>query len=236
MQPARLADPTPVFDLPGHQTVQSYGFRMPRPTPKGERARASILDAAQSLFAQGGFYGTSVRDVAGELGIPTASLLHHFPRKERLYGEVLGRMAVDLGVALDKILQPKAQARAEDYADKLRLLIRRFWRWASGNPDHCRLLLREVLDNEPRIGEAKRLVLAPVLEQFSTFIRAGQAAGAFRDIDPLMFVIHLTGSTSYFVTVLPTLQRLANRSSAALTRDYRRDLVAMIERVVLVEA
>ena len=208
---------------------------MPRPTPKGERARASILDAAQSLFARGGFYGTSVRDVAGELGIPTASLLHHFPRKERLYGEVLGRIAVDLGAALDKILRAGDQAGPDEYAERLRTLVRRFWRWASSNPDHCRLLLREVLDNEPRIGEAKHLVLAPVLEQFSGFIRAGQTAGAFRDIDPLMFVIHLTGSTSYFVTVLPTLQRLAGRSATALTRDYRRDLVAMIERVVLVD-
>lgn len=208
-------------------------FFVPKQTPKGQRAREQILDAAEGLFAQGGFYGTSVRDVAGALGIPTASLLHHFPRKESLYGAVLERIADTLGAALTHEAAVDEAADPQVYRERLIKLTRRFWRWAQKNPEHCRLLLRELLDNPVRISGARRLHLAPVVAQFADFIRGGKRVGAFRDIDPVMFTIHLAGSASYFVAVLPTLARVTNRSEAALTRDYRRDLAALIERQVL---
>jgi len=208
---------------------------VPRPTPKGQRAREQILDAAELLFADGGFYGTSVRDVAGSLSIPPASLLHHFPRKESLYGAVLERIATRLGSAVAMVTEASAPPDKEGYRDQLLKLTRRFWRWAHGNPKHCRLLLRELLDNPARIGEARHLYLAPLVARVAEFISAGQKAGAFRAVDPLMFTIHLTGSTSYFIAVLPTLTRVTGRSDAVLTRDYRRDLTAMVERQVLVD-
>lgn len=204
---------------------------MPRPTPKGERARQQILDAAERLFARSGFHGTSVRDVASELEIPTASLLHHFPRKERLYGAVLQRIAEQLEQALEH-----ATRGAGDHADKLRRLTRRFGQWALQQPDHSALLLRELLDNRPRIAEARTLHLRPVVEKFASFVREGQKAGAFRtEVDPVMFVIHLAGSTSYFCVVLPTLSRVVGRGEPTLVREYKRDLMAMIERTVLAE-
>jgi TetR/AcrR family transcriptional regulator len=199
-------------------------------TPKGERARGQILDAAEQLFARSGFHGTSVRDVATQLEIPTASLLHHFPRKERLYGAVLERIAGQLEVALTSAVRG-----GTDYGSKLRRLTRKFAQWSLRRPDHCTLLLRELLDNAPRIAEARRLHLQPVVEKFASFIREGQRAGVFRPIDPVMFVIHLAGSTSYFVVVQPTLARVVQRSPAAIEKDYRKDLAAMIERVVLVD-
>ncbi|MBL4685268.1 MAG: TetR/AcrR family transcriptional regulator [Nannocystaceae bacterium] len=208
---------------------------MARRTPKGQRAREQILDAAEGLFADGGFHGTSVRDIAGRLGIPTASLLHHFPRKASLYGAVLERIAAALGHALANVIATDGGTSVAEYGERLIKLTRRYWRWTQSNPVHSRLLLRECLDNPARIGEARRLHLAPVVARFAEFIRAGQQAGAFRAIDPLMFTIHLVGSTAYFVAVLPTLTRLTDRSDAVLTREYRRDLAAMIERLVLVE-
>ena len=208
---------------------------MPAATKKGQRAREQILDTAEGLFANGGFYGTSVRDVAGALGIPTASLLHHFPRKETLYGAVLERIAGQLEVSLLEIVATSDDMSKDELRAALVKLTTRFWRWAQGNPEHCRLLLRELLDNPRRLEGARRFYMAPVLEQFAMFLKAGQRAGAFRPIDPLMFVVHLAGSTSYFIAVRPTLTRVTRRSDAALTRAYRKDLAGMIERVVLAE-
>ncbi len=204
---------------------------MAKTTAKGERARQQILDVAERLFAARGVHGTSVRDVAGELGIPTASLLHHFPRKERLYGAVLERIAARLAEVLER-----GTEGAGDHAAKLRRLTRRFWRWSQDRPDHCVLLLRDMLDRGARIEEAGRLPLAPVIEQFAAFIREGQRQGVFRPIDPVAFVIHLAGSVSYFAVALPALSRVVGRAPHTLVRDYRRDLKETIERLVLVEA
>lgn len=203
---------------------------MVQTTAKGERARQQILDAAERLFAARGVHGTSVRDVAGELGIPPASLLHHFPRKERLYGAVLHRIADHLADVLERGTEGQG-----DHATKLRRLTRRFWRWSQDRPDHCVLLLRDMLDRGARIEEASRLPLSPVLERFAAFIREGQAAGAFRPIDPAMFVVHLAGSVSYFGVALPALSRALGRAPHTLVRDYRRDLKESVERLVLVD-
>ncbi len=203
---------------------------MAKTTAKGERARLQILDTAERLFAARGVHGTSVRDVAGELGIPTASLLHHFPRKERLYGAVLRRIAAQLAEALEHGTEGDG-----DHATKLRRLIRRFWRWSQDRPDHCVLLLRDMLDPGTPIEDAREIPLAPVIGRFAAFIREGQAAGVFRSIDPVMFVMHLAGSVSYFAVALPAMSRAVGRAPSTLVRDYRRDLNASVERLVLVD-
>jgi len=204
---------------------------MPVTTAKGDRARQQILDAAERLFAARGVHGTSVRDVAGELSIPTASLLHHFPRKQRLYGAVLERIAVALAEVLER-----GTEGAGDHATKLRRLTRRFWRWSQARPDHCVLLLRDMLDRGPSLEEHSRLPLRPVIERFAVFLREGQAAGVFRPVDPVMFVIHLAGSVSYFGVALPVLSRVVGRAPHTLVRNYRRDLEQLVERLVIVDS
>ncbi len=46
--------------------------------------RARILEVALRLFAERGYAGTSVRDIAEELGITKAAVHYHFAAKERL--------------------------------------------------------------------------------------------------------------------------------------------------------
>ncbi len=46
--------------------------------------RARILDAARELFADRGYAGTSMRDLADELGMTKAALYYHFPGKAQI--------------------------------------------------------------------------------------------------------------------------------------------------------
>ncbi len=66
-------------------------FQIPRRT-QAERTRASrekIIQAATELFAQQGFRGAKMADIAKAADLTEPGLLHHFPSKTHLLMEVL---------------------------------------------------------------------------------------------------------------------------------------------------
>ena len=65
-----------------------------RGRPRGSYAktgqkRAEILEAALAVFAKGGYRAGSLREIASEVGMSEAGLLHHFPNKQSLLTAVL---------------------------------------------------------------------------------------------------------------------------------------------------
>ncbi len=51
----------------------------------GQRTRQAILDAALQLFADKGYFGTSLRDIATAVGIRESALYNYFKGKEALF-------------------------------------------------------------------------------------------------------------------------------------------------------
>ena len=75
----------------------------------GQRTRQAILDAALDLFAQKGFFGTSLRDVATAVGVRESALYNYFPSKDALFEAlILGRPALQGGA-------PDRARRGADY-------------------------------------------------------------------------------------------------------------------------
>lgn len=59
---------------------------MPRPrNADGQRTRQAILDAALDLFAEKGYFGTSLRDVASSVGVRESALYNYFKGKDALF-------------------------------------------------------------------------------------------------------------------------------------------------------
>lgn len=61
----------------------------PKPRPETLRKRQEILAAASRVFGSKGYVNGTLADVAGEVGITHAGVLHHFGSKEQLLIETL---------------------------------------------------------------------------------------------------------------------------------------------------
>mgnify|MGYP001469389289 CR=1 FL=1 len=85
-----------------------------RPEPRADNRRDELLLAAARLFARHGFEATSMRDIAGEVGMLAGSMYYHFPSKEELVAATHG-----LGVAQ---IVAAVEAATADVADPWRRL------------------------------------------------------------------------------------------------------------------
>lgn len=86
----------------------------PTPSPKGEATRNQILDASEVLFAQNGYLGTSLRDIAQGAGVRMGLVHYHFGNKHLIIDAVLERK-LDLlrGTIAESFRTAEAQAAAD---------------------------------------------------------------------------------------------------------------------------
>lgn len=81
-------------------------------TPRRTARREEILDGASALFAEHGYDGASLRDIAAHVGLSHPGMLHHFPTKEDLLGAVIDRLETQAQNALDHIAEISADPAA----------------------------------------------------------------------------------------------------------------------------
>lgn len=88
--------------------------RQRAPSKRALATRDRIFDAAEALFATGGFDGASIRDIAARAGVTGALVHHHGGTKEALFYKVVARRADELARLRTEAL---ARCKAEGTAD-----------------------------------------------------------------------------------------------------------------------
>lgn len=126
--------------------------------------RRRILDAALRTFAERGFHGTSVPEVAVGAGVGTGTLYRYFEHKEALVNEVYRDAKLRLRAALLDGLAAPDRYKVEDAERWFLELWRRLGTFARAEPDAFRFL--EMQDHAPYLdAESRQLelsVLAPI--------------------------------------------------------------------------
>jgi len=88
-------------------------------TTEPPSTEARIRDVATRLFYERGYHATSMRDIAGEVGVKAGSLYNHFPGKQ----DILFRVCFDTAQALADGLGPR-MAGVEGLEARLRAFVR----------------------------------------------------------------------------------------------------------------
>lgn len=154
----------------------------PRPGRKGERTRERILDAAEALFAERGYEGTTLRDVAARVKLRNPSLYNHFESKESLYAAVLERGLGPLLRLLGDYVGSDRDAR--DAGEELLGVVMQL---LAERPALPRLVQHETLTGGQRLTPTLRSFLAPIIARgFAAAEPRARAAGWQEDDVPLL--------------------------------------------------
>ncbi len=141
--------------------------------------REAIIVEALHCFAENGYEGTSLNDIAAGVGIRRPSLLHHFPSKDALYEEVFERSISDWYVRLEEAMVPSETGWA-----KAQRVMTTGFEFFVDNPDFIRLLRREAIDGGAHLGLDLAAAMRPAFDNAVAYFEREMDAGTFRRYDP----------------------------------------------------
>ncbi|MGH0029493.1 MAG: TetR/AcrR family transcriptional regulator [Myxococcota bacterium] len=190
--------------------------RSPAPARKGERTAERILDAAEALFAEKGYEGTALRDVAAAVGIRTPSLYNHFDGKDRLYAAVLDRGFGPVLALLDRVIEAPPAERPGPGE-----MIETVMRLLAAHPHLPRLLLHETLAGGQRMTPALRERLAPMFAKAFATVEAADEQARFAKREIPLVVLALFHAVVGYHTIAPLYRELVGDD--LLADDARAD-------------
>ncbi len=165
-------------------------------------SREALLAAGTELFAEHGFDGTSVSDIARKAGVNAALISYHFGGKRELYQAILAATFEEIVADVERIAASSAPA-----PDVLRQVIATIGEAGTHrHPHFCTMMLREVLTGGPRLPSLAQPVR--VLAAVERIIGRGVREGAFRPVDPLLTHLSLVGSLVFFFATTRFRQRI----------------------------
>jgi AcrR family transcriptional regulator len=181
----------------------------------GVGTKELIIEAARRRFAEHGFGGASLTEIADDVGIRRPSLLHHFPSKEALYEEVLRTDLADW-----EALVAEAVSDPSDGWPQVERVVRAAFTFFEEHPEFVRLIRREALDGGPMLSEQLKVVLRPMFDRGVLFLAAQMDAGNLRRYDARQLLLTGYGAALSYLSDAPLIESLVDGdplSAAALS-------------------
>jgi AcrR family transcriptional regulator len=197
-----------------------------------EGTRRNIIEVATKEFADKGFSGARVDEIAARTKTSKRMIYYYFGGKEGLYIAVLEQSYLNIRsieAALDLAQKPPEEA--------LRKLVAFTFDYQNAHPDFIRLVMNENILNGIYVARSKAIQLlnVAVIDALRELLVRGQRDGAFRnDIDPIDLHMSISALCFFNVANRPTFSTIFKRdmSSPKALATRRTQVVETILRYV----
>ncbi|OQB23427.1 MAG: HTH-type transcriptional repressor KstR2 [Firmicutes bacterium ADurb.Bin182] len=187
-----------------------------------ENTKEAIMIKALTLFADRGFEGVSVRDIADAVGIKAASIYNHYKSKEDIFNSIIDEMSKRYEEAIEKMQVPHGEAKSvadrymEGTTESLISICNSIFLYFLN--DEFASKFRKMLTIEQfrstRTGDVfQSFFLDGALEYQKELFHSMIAKGAFKEYDP--YVMALQFYAPIFL-LLSKYDRLPDRQDEAL--------------------
>lgn len=192
-----------------------------------------IMEAAEELFAEKGFNGTSVRDIAEKAQVNLAMISYYFGSKDKLLEtlfEYRGELSKSKLVSI--IEKPNLTS-----LEKVNLLIDNYIDKVFNQQCFYKIFTREqVLTQTGHIAELILQMKKNNQENISRLIQEGQKKGEFKkNIDTALMMHTIVGTANHLITTkhhYRELNNLQSLSEEALLKLIRKKLATHLKFII----
>ncbi|MDT0499646.1 MULTISPECIES: TetR/AcrR family transcriptional regulator [unclassified Halomonas] len=190
-----------------------------------ERNEREILAAAERVFADHGYRGASLAEIAAQAGLPKSNLLYYMGSKRGLYVRLLERMMARWNALLDEI------SVDDDPAEVLEAFIRSKMQLSRRHPEGSRLFAAEILAGAPFLQEYLRGDLRDWVEARAAIFRQWAERGLMDPVDPVWLIFLIWSATQHYADFEAQVVGITDRES--LSDSDVESITTFLTRVIL---
>ena len=191
-----------------------------------------IMEAAEFLFSEKGFEGTSVRDIAQKAGVNLAMISYYFGSKEKLMEAIFGYRGHRLTVQLESMLQETSTPSIEKIYKLIEYYIDKFQQQTCFH----RIMVREqLLHPTGPMGDMILKLKITNLNLVKQLIKEGQRKGEFiKNIDIQLMMSTLIGCVNHTLSsqhYYKEMENLQGLSEVEFQKHIRRKLSTHLKKI-----
>jgi TetR/AcrR family transcriptional regulator len=154
--------------------------------------RAKIIAIAEMEFAEFGFKGASIMNIAKRANLPRANVHYYFNSKLELYKKVLFDILQLWNDAFNQITPE------DDPAEAIGAYIRAKVMYSKTNPLASKIFANEIIHGAPRISEYLNSDFREWLRSKSAVIEHWIKQGKMDPVDPLFLIMLIWSATQHY--------------------------------------
>jgi TetR/AcrR family transcriptional regulator len=195
---------------------------------KRDESVRRILDAAMEVFAEVGYEGARVDEIAKRAGVNKAMIYYRIGDKKTLYEEVIHNVFGDIVERISENIQDEFSPE-----EKFKIYIANIANTMSQHPSFPRIMMREVASGWTNFSEA---VIAGILVLIKGIIDDGVKKGVFIDINPIIVHLMAIGTMLLFNLSMPVRKNFYHLLDGKVNvpdNESFDNIVPQIQRVML---